>query len=321
MPSPLSRLYGLVVDSKDFLLGVPSAPDAKVDLKVQFLSSQEAHPSPSRWFMQWRLPGGKLWLSFARLHEGYFLLRFEGLSDFFINKSGREIVCIPKLGIPAETIQHLLLDQVIPLVINLRGGEALHASATLTPSGIIAFFGAAGAGKSTIAGSLFKAGYPLISDDCLALIEKDGKIHGMAAYPGLRLWGDSFKWLFGNGRPHKPVAHYTDKQQVHITTKEHAISAKFQPLKRLYAIAGPSEIDGKNNIVIEPLAPRESFMALVRCAFRLDITDNKMLKRQFYFLERVVSAVSIRRLIFPRNFTLLPALQEAILNDLMHGDN
>jgi hypothetical protein len=209
----------------------------------------------------------------------------------------------------------------MPLVINLRGGEALHASAVLTPHGIIAFSGPAGSGKSTIAGSLLKAGFPLMSDDCLVLIEKDGKIHGVVAYPGLRLWEDSSKWLFGDGRPNKPVAHYTDKQQVHITAKEQAISAEFQPLKRLYAIAGPSQIDGKNNIVIEPLAPRASFMALVRCAFRLDITDNNMLKGQFYFLRRVVSTVSIRRLIFPRDFTLLPALQEAILKDLESGDN
>ena len=270
--------------------------------------------------MQWRLPGGELWLSFAKLHEGY-LLRFQGLSDFFVHKNGKEVVCLPKSGVSSDTIRHLVLNQVIPLVINLRGGEALHAGAVLTPHGIIAFSGPAGSGKSTIAGSLLKAGYPLMSDDCLALIEKDGKIHGMAAYPGLRLWGDSFKWLFGNGRPHKPVAHYTDKQQVHITTKEQAIPAKFQTLRRLYAIAEPSDTEGKTDIVIEHLTPQEGFMALVRCAFRLDITDNDMLKRQFYFLERVVSTVSIRRLIFPRDFRFLPALQEAILDDLIHGDN
>lgn len=316
----LFRLYGLSIDTDFPFSDVPSSTLGNTDIKIRLLRSQETFSTPSHWFMQWHLPGGELWLSFGKLNEGY-LLHFEGLSDFFVHKSGKEIVCLPKSGISSDTIRHLLLNQVIPLVINLRGGEALHASAVVTPHGIIAFSGPTGSGKSTIAGSLLKAGYPLMSDDCLALIEKHDKIHGMAAYPGLRLWGDSFKWLFGNGRPHKPVAHYTDKQQVYITTKEQAIPAKFRPLKRLYAIADPSEVDGKNNIVIEPLAPRESFMALVRCAFRLDITDNNMLKGQFYFLRRVVSTVSMRRLIFPRDFTLLPALQEAILNDLIHGDN
>jgi hypothetical protein len=316
----LFRLYGLIIDSDFPISGVPSFTLGNKDIKIRFLRSQKTFPTPSDWFMRWHLPGGELWLSSAKLQEGY-LLHFEELSDFFVHKSGKEIVCLPKSGIPPNTIRHLLLNQVIPLVINLRGGEALHASAVLTPHGIIAFSGPAGSGKSTIAGSLLKAGYPLMSDDCLALIEKDGKIHGMAAYPGLRLWGDSFKLLFGNVRPHKPVAHYTDKQQVHITTKEQVIPTKFHPLKRLYTIADPSETDGKNKIVIEPLTLRESFMALVRCAFRLDITDNNMLKGQFYFLKRVVSTVSIRRLIFPRDFKLLSALQAAILNDLICGDN
>jgi len=316
----LFRLYGLSIDTDFPFSDVPSSTLGNTDIKIRFLRSQKTFSTPFDWFMHWYLPGGELWLSFAKSHEGY-LLRFEELSDFFVHKSGKEIVCLPKSGISSGTIRHLLLNQVIPLVINLRGGEALHASAVVTPQGIAAFSGPAGSGKSTIAGSLLKAGYPLMSDDCLALIEQDGKIHGMAAYPGLRLWGDSFKWLFGNGRPHRPVANYTDKQQVHITTKEQAIPAKFQPLKRLYAIAEPSEIDGKNDICIEPLSGRESFMALVRRAFRLDVTDNNMLKRQFYFLERVVSTVSIRRIIFPRDFTLLPALQEAILKDLESGDN
>jgi len=143
----------------------------------------------------------------------------------------------------------------------------------------------------------------------------------MAAYPGLRLWGDSFKWLFGNGRPYKPVAHYTDKQQVHITIKERPILAKPQVLKRLYAIAEPSEINGENDICIEPLSGRESFMALVRCAFRLDITDTNMLKRQFHFLEKVISTVSIRKLSFPRNLNLLHFVREAILEDLRNSGN
>jgi hypothetical protein len=316
----LFQLYGLSVDTDFPFSDVPPSIPGHTDIKIRFLRSQKTFPKPSDWFMQWHLPGGELWLSFAKLRKGY-LLHFEDLSDFFVYKSGKEIVYLPKSGISSDTIRHLLLNQVIPLVINLRGREALHASAVLAPHGIIAFSGPTGSGKSTIAGSLLKVGYPLMSDDCLALTERDGKIHGMAAYPGLRLWGDSFKWLFGNGRPHKPVAHYTDKQQVHITTKEQAIPAKSQTLKRLYAIVDPSEIDGKKKIVIEPLAPRESFMALVRCAFRLDISDNNMLKAQFHFLRRVVSTVPVRRLIFPRDFKLLPALQEAILNDLTYGDN
>jgi hypothetical protein len=46
-----------------------------------------------------------------------------------------------------------------------------------------------------------------------------------------------------------------------------------------------------------------------------------MLIRQFNFLQRVAFTVSVRRLIFPRDFNILPAVREAILNDLKDLDN
>ena len=96
--------------------------------------------------MKWNVAGGEPWLSCAKTNSGY-LLRFNELADFEIDKAGREIICKPRPGIPDVTIQHLLLDQVIPLVINLKGGEALHASAILTRSGVVAFAGPAGSGN------------------------------------------------------------------------------------------------------------------------------------------------------------------------------
>jgi hypothetical protein len=313
-------LYGFVIETADLLQMLTPISPRKVDAKIQRVPYPKSSFQPSDWFMNWTFPGGAKWLSCAKTEGGY-LLRFNELADFTIDRSGREIVCMPRSGIPEDTIQHLLLDQVIPLVINLRGAEALHASAILTPHGVVAFAGAAGSGKSTLAGSFLLSGYQHMSDDCLALLEKDQEIYAIPAYPGLRLWDDALSYLFGKNGAHESVAHYTDKRRVELEKRLEAHCTESQPLRRLYTIADPSEAERKNEIMIECLSPRESFMALVRCAFRLDITDNNMLKRQFYFLRRIVSAVSIRRLIFPRDFTLLPAVQEAILKDLRNSSN
>ncbi|PIV24364.1 MAG: hypothetical protein COS40_02070 [Deltaproteobacteria bacterium CG03_land_8_20_14_0_80_45_14] len=316
----LYQLYGLVIASNDMLPGVPSAAETEVDAWIRSVSLTKPFPSPSNWFMKWYLPKGEPWLSLAKIDGGY-LLRFNELVDFFVKNDGKEIFCMPGHGIPSDTIQHLLLDQVIPLVINLKGGEALHVSAVLTAKGAVAFAGPTGSGKSTVAGSLLNMGYPLLSDDCLVLTEKDEKIYAIPAYPGLRLWGDALKCLFGNDVVYESVAHYTTKQRLCIEGKSEAYRTEPQPLRRLYFIPDSIETEGKTQIMIEHLSPRESFMALVRCAFRLDITDHDMLKRQFHFLERVVSTISVRRLIFPRNFNLLPAVREAIINDLNDLDN
>ena len=316
----LFKLYGLIISSDEILSGLTSISKSKPDVQIRHFFCSEHFPSPSHWFMKWYLPGGKLWLSFAKINENY-LLRFNKLADFLINKHGRKIVCLSKPGIPKETIQHLLLDQVIPLVINLRGGEALHASAVLSPQGVIAFIGPTGSGKSTIAASLLLAHYPHLSDDCLTLIEKTKAIYVIPAYPGLRLWKDSLAFLFGDNGDCNLVAHYTDKLRSVIENRPRTYCTVPQPLRRLYSISLLHNPKKKTNILIEPLSPRESFMALVQCAFRLDIKDNNMLIRQFYFLGRVASKVSVRRLIFPRNFSILPAVREAIVNDLKNLDN
>ena len=160
-----------------------------------------------------------------------------------------------------------------------------------------------------------------MSDDCLALLDQREEIYGIPAYPGLRLYRDGLSYLLGDNGAHEPVAHYTDKRRVDIGKKAGGYCTEPQPLLRLYVIGDSSQSEEDRKILIEPLSTQDCFMALIRCAFRLDITDRHMLTRQFRFLERVASRVSVRRLIFPRDFNLLPAVQEAILKDLQDLDN
>ncbi len=316
----LYQLYGLVIDIDGILSGVRSADGRHVDIRAQRGTFSKPFSTPLEWFMRWHFPGGELWLTCAKVDGGY-LLRFNKLADFFVTETGTQITYLPKPGIPSETTHHLLLDQVIPLVINLRGGEALHVSAILTPHGVAALAGPAGSGKSTLAGALFKKGYPIVSDDCLALMEKNKGIYAIPAYPGLRLWGDALDYLFGDNGSCKSVAHYTDKRRLEIEKITGTYCTEPQSLKRLYTITDSTVVNGKVNVLIERLSSQESFMALVKCAFRLDITDYHMLRRQFHFLERVASRVSVRRLTFPRDFDFLPTVQETIVNDLKDLDN
>ena len=315
----LYQIYGMVISSDELFPGMIPSMEAKPDVQIRFSSNSEHFSLPYDWYIQWYIPEKEPWLSLAKIDNGY-ILRFNELADFIINKNGNEIICIPKPRIPENTIKHLLLDQVIPLVINLRGGEAFHASAVLGPHGVIAFAGPAGSGKSTIAGSLLKEGYPLVSDDCLTLLEKNQDIYTIPAYPGLRLWDDTKAYLFGEYRD-KSVAHYTRKLRLDIEEKPESYSIEPKPLRRLYDIVNSPETDERFDIVIEKLSPRDSFMALVRCAFRLDITDHHMLRRQFHFLGRIASRISVCRLTFPRYFDFLPAAREAIVNDLKDLDN
>jgi hypothetical protein len=58
---------------------------------------------------------------------------------------------------------------VLPLFLQHRGVQVLHASAVVGPDGVVGFCGRAGAGKSTVAYGLSRRGYRLWSDDALVL--------------------------------------------------------------------------------------------------------------------------------------------------------
>lgn len=63
----------------------------------------------------------------------------------------------------------VVLDSVLFSVALIAGYEALHAGAIGTEAGALAITAAAGGGKSTLLAELLGAGYPLFSDDVVAL--------------------------------------------------------------------------------------------------------------------------------------------------------
>ena len=316
------RVYGLTLSSDapvhELVPLAEAESEAQSDVRVCFCSGRKRSFTPSHWFMSWTLPAGKLWLQCAKDGCGY-LLRFPEIADFFVDPEGREISCAPEPETPMETLRHLLLDQVLPLVLNLKGREALHATAILTPLGVCAFTGPTGAGKSTLAASFLRAGYPVLSDDCLVLEEDDGHILAIPAYPGLRLWEDTLDALGENFSLSQPVAHYTSKKRLVLDSPLNDFPKRSYPLVRIYSLVRSDVNEGNishSSTIIERLSLRVGFMELIQTVFRLDINDRSMLVRQFRFLERIVSRVPVRRLHVPNAFSSLPAVREAIIADL-----
>ncbi|HXN38335.1 MAG TPA: hypothetical protein VN892_09880 [Solirubrobacteraceae bacterium] len=82
---------------------------------------------------------------------------------------------------PGLDWQRTLVTKVLSSISVMRGYEALHASAVESSSGALAIAAPTGMGKTTLALELMQRGWPLISDDVLALASTQ---QGVLAYPG-----------------------------------------------------------------------------------------------------------------------------------------
>jgi hypothetical protein len=311
-------VYGLDLASDTALPeldALESAPrEAAIPIAVRLRADGYGNCCVPRWVLHSTLPNGNDWALCGKIEGGY-LLRYLGFADFTVDHSGHELRCTHiESGTSHQTLRHLLLDQVLPLVLNLLGRDVLHAAAVEMPAGVCAFIGPAGVGKSTLAASLAAAGYTTFCDDCLVL-QRNGGIVCIPGYPGVRLWSDSLTVLGDQTVKLSDVAHYTAKRR--IVGKTSRFTDIPRPLIAIYRISRPLDRDpALTTARIEPLAGREAFMELVSSAFVLNVTNPATLLRHFRCIEQLVSQVPIARLMLPDDLAILPAAHRAILSDL-----
>ncbi len=225
---------------------------------------------------------------------------------------GTAITCQPLAGVPAVTLRHLLLDHVAPLVMGLRGRLVLHASAVSTPRGAVAVAGGTGQGKSTLAASLARRGFPLVADDCLVL---EHEAHGsviVPSYPGLRLWPDAVAQLFGKVPERSAVAHYSEKIRVVVGGSD--ANTKRVPLWRLFLFPSMGSEDPAG-IEIQHLVGGDAFVEIAKRAYVLDVTDEVTIVRLFEGISKVVAGTDVYRMNYPYDFSLLDSIGHTVVDE------
>ena len=310
------RGYGLGIDSDRAFPELTAEADGRpCDLRIRF----DAAPVPSgelSWVIRLESSAGEPWLLCARLPGGY-LVRFPRVADFFVRGDGSEICC-------AETtidrddcdLRHIVLDQVMPLALKLRGDEVLHATAVRTPHGVCAFIGPSGGGKSTLAAAFLRAGHQVICDDCLRLDARDSVNAVVPAYPGVRLCRDTLAavqapddTLLTVGSTHRKIRWLPRGAQESFTYDRH-------PLARIYRLVPPGEATaGETRVPLRPLSIREAFAELAGATFRFDALDRAMLTREFLAWERLARGVPMRRLRLDDDLRSVKA-HDLVLDDL-----
>jgi hypothetical protein len=250
-----------------------------------------------------------------RLEDDCWVVRFR-TADFYLWED--HIRCyLPNLEY-RYLAEIQLLGVVLACWLERQGIPALHASAVAVGGRAAAFLSTAGGGKSSIAASLMQEGYPLLTDDILAVERVGGVYLGHLGYPQIRMWPEQARRFLG---------YYEELDIVHPAYSKRRIPAgsdglghfcdASQPLACLYLPERRNPTVWGTEIEIKPTSRREGLMALLGQSFIPQIIEATGLQPQrLGFFASLVSQVPVRRIAYPDGYDRLSEVRRAILDDL-----
>jgi hypothetical protein len=199
-------------------------------------------------------------------------------------------------------------------LLHQRGLAVLHSSVVNINGQAVAFLGAKGAGKSSMAMMLHQLGCPLHSDDLLA-VQLGAEPLALAGFTQAKLWPDSLAYLgyqpdrFARLRPE------LEKRGVKVDTLS---NGKALPLRHVFVLQESDET------AIVPLDEREALFALLphwyMARFGTRVLSNlQALPTQFAHCVTLARTVQVSRLLRPYVLAELPQVAHMVQDYVTSG--
>ena len=277
-----------------------------IDYSVQPTRTQR--PIDAEPFHRYIFDDGTVWTEFYRNDDGY-LLRFPDLADFEVTADGKAVRGYPTEDVDEVTLEHLYINQLVPLALSRQGRPSFHASVVTVNGGCVAFLGKTGMGKSTLAASFALEDAAFLTDDSLIISESDG-VRAMPSHASVRLWEDSVEALVdGRGQAASNTCFVSYSSKARLLAGE-ALRHLDEPARLLAAFELRS--NDVEAIEIAPLEGSERHMAWIGNSFLLDIVDKELLARHFDWTHRIADRVPTFSLDYPREYGILPRVRDAV---------
>lgn len=204
-----------------------------------------------------------------------------------------------------------LLGPILGLVLRLRGRTCLHASAVEIDGRAVAFAGEMGAGKSTTAAIFAQNGHAVLTDDIVALENRNSCLSVLPGYPYLNLLPDSMS-LFSDAVCVSPAVE-TEKLKLTLDGKRQRFQNEALPLGIIYVLA--PRLKENSQGAMESLCLRDALVALASNTYANKVLDESMRASEFCALAEVVISVPVRKLVLPAQSFGMRTLYQAILDD------
>lgn len=314
---PDYALYGLTL-SINAAVGVlraaaiASVPDVHVSLR--------AVPS---WAHQPVAEGGTVYRSEATTNgeavvEVAWLAGREGIriryadgTTFHVRADAREIWATWELPLTIEDTIVYLVGPVMGYVLRRLGVLSLHASAVVIEGRAIAFCGDPGAGKSTTAAAFSANGFPLLTDDVLALRSRDGVWFGYPAYDHVRLWPTAARMLVGDENALPWLTPTWPKRAFSVVAFGAGLAADPLPLGAIFLLAARAPTESAPHV--ERASGMDAFVHLVARTSANYLLDAEMRAAELAGLADVMAHVPVFRLTPHADPEKLPQLLNTVL--------
>ncbi|MGH8000395.1 MAG: hypothetical protein ACREPR_13430 [Brasilonema sp.] len=229
------------------------------------------------------------------------------VAEFFIHQ-GQEIVINPVPGVDEALLRTVLLGPVLCVLLRQRGLLVLHASCIDINNKGVAFMGASGWGKSTLATAFHNHGYNVLTDDVLPIQIKTGQPVVFPSYPQFKLWPEAATSLGQDTKSLLPVSQNSFKVA-------YKLSRGFQQtplqLHHIYVLDKGSEHK------ITKIQPQEAFVELVRHTRAISsITEQEFIADHLHLCSELIKNVSFCRFMRKPSLGDLPTLLKLIEDDL-----
>jgi hypothetical protein len=235
------------------------------------------------------IPALRIWSFSDRL---YLRMAYYDGMQFWLERAGKEIWATWPEASTLEDASSYLLGPVLGVVLRLRGVICLHASAVALDGHAVAFVGAEGAGKSTTAAAFAQEGCGVLSDDMVALTEKEARFFVLPAYPHLCLWPDSVAMLYGSADALPHFSTGWEKHRLSLGDSKTRFEKRPLPLDAIYFLG-----ERRTDLApfVEGICPQPALLSLVANTFANKLLDRELRAREFEVLGRLAMTVPIRR--------------------------
>ena len=175
----------------------------------------------------------------------------------FAVTGGNRIIAYPRPGVQGEGLRLYVEGMLLAMLLHQRGRCVLHASVVEIDGEAVALMGHVGAGKSSLAGTLYTRGHRVLADDNAAILISNGHPSVTPAYPYVKLF-PAIASLLGFQNGSLRALHASQPKMAGAVLK--GFTTTSSPLARIYLLGRNHPPD------IRQLSPLETTVELIRNA-------------------------------------------------------